>query len=120
MSRKKTVIESVAGAMVPPPAPRAGVDVGLASDGSSAPAVSDFAAYVAPPPGDDQYPKTDVLRNHDTVEFACRQTGLFLSPGASRVVTIRDAGHHAELLDVVARFNRARPRAGRLQFDRLG
>lgn len=65
----------------------------------------------------EQYPLTDVLRNNSSGEFACRETGLFLSPGASRTVTVRDAEHMAVLAEAIAVFDRTQPRAGLLKFD---
>ena len=101
---------------VAPPFP--GVELGEAA-AVPKPIIDDFVGAVAPPPGDHQYPFADWLRNHGTAEFACKHTGLFLPPGSSRFVTIRDALHHAQLLDLVAQFNRAQPRPGQLKFDRL-
>jgi len=64
-----------------------------------------------------QYPIEDVLRNNGSGEFACRETGLLLSPGASRAVTIRDAEHLAVLAEAIEAFDRSQPRAGLLKFD---
>jgi len=113
MTRKKAAGEA---GPVAPPFP--GVEPGEVA-AVSKPTIGEFVDAVAPPPGDHQYPVADWLRNHGTAEFACRHTGLLLPPGSARFVTIRDAHHHAQLLDVVAQFNSAQPRPGQLKFDRL-
>ncbi|WP_374566049.1 hypothetical protein [Ideonella sp.] len=113
MTRKKATGEV---GSVAPPFP--GIEPGEVA-ATPTQADREFAETVAPPPGDQQYPIADWLRNHSTAEFACRHTGLFLPPGASRLVTIRDALHRAQLLNVVEQFNRAQPRPGQLKFDRL-
>lgn len=121
MTRKKASAEG-AGLVAPPPGTGRGTEFGAESGEPVAlpgPTANDSARAVAPPPGDQHYPVADVLRNNSEAEFACRQTGLLLSPGASRLVTIRDAAHLAQLLDVVARFNDAQLRPGRLKFDRI-
>lgn len=121
MSRRKTVTEPDDLPIVPPPAPRHGIDFGKEPEANSSPGPTpdERVGLVAPPPGDHQFPIRDVLRNHATVELVCRQTGLYLSPGASMLVTIRDAAHLAQLIDVVAQFNGTRLKPGRLKFDRL-
>ena len=113
MTRKKAAGE--VGPVAPPfPGAEPGEAVALPKS-----TIDEFVGSVAPPPGDNQYPTTDVLRNHGTAEFTCRHTGLLLSPGASRLVTIRDALHLAQLRNVIVQFNSAQPEPGQLKFDRL-
>jgi hypothetical protein len=115
MTRKKATSEEGPGAPSLNTAP-----AGDRREPSPAPAPNgDLVVAVAPPPGDQQYPIVDVLRNNGTDLFACRLTGLLLPPGAARQVTVRDGAHLAQLLEVIAQFNDGGPQPGELQFDRL-